>query len=192
MASLLRRRRARYDQRKHARCDEEKQRLGPEEVHFLIFLADRGLRSERLHHRLVRLDVRPADQVDAVGHGGEDARNLRQPLQRLADRFRLSGQIDDQRALADHRHLAGEDRGGHELQADGAHLLAEAGHHLVGDRERRLGRDVARRGSGAAGGEHQVAAALVHQLLQRPLDHRLLVGDEPRLVAPLGRGDGAA
>src|SRR6185436_12051496 len=73
----------------------------------------------------------------------------------------------------------------------GAHLLAEPGHDLVGDRERRLGRDVARRRAGAAGGEHQVAALLVDQLLQRRLDHALLVGDEARLVAPGGRADRA-
>ncbi len=54
---------------------------------------------------------------------------------------------------------------GHEVQADLAHLLAEAGHFLVGHRQRGLGRDVAQRRAGAAGGQHQVAAfAIVHQL----------------------------
>jgi len=37
--------------------------------------------------------------------------------------------------LAHHRDLPREDRGGHEFQADPAHLLAEPGHELVGDRE---------------------------------------------------------
>jgi hypothetical protein len=36
-----------------------------------------------------------------------------------------------------------------------------------------------------------MAAALVDQLLQRSLDHRLIIGDEPRLVAPFWRSDGA-
>jgi hypothetical protein len=67
------------------------------------------------------------------------------------------------------------------VQADLAHLLAEAGHHLVGDRERRLGRDVPARGPGAAGGQHQVAAAPVDEVRERRLDHRLLVGDEALL-----------
>src|SRR5216683_2310537 len=49
---------------------------------------------------------------------------------------------------------------------------------------------VTSRGAGAAGGEHEMAAALVDQLSQRLLDRPLLIGDQPRLVAPGGRGDG--
>ena len=83
-------------------------------------------------------------------------------------------------AVADHRDLARQDGGGHEFQADPAHLLAEAGHELVGDGERGLGRDVARGRAGAAGGEHQMAAGLIDQLDQGRLDHRLLVRNQAR------------
>jgi hypothetical protein len=81
-----------------------------------------------------------------------------QALQRLGDRLGLARQVDDQRPAADHRHLARQDGRGHEGQADLAHLLAEARHHLVRHRQRGLGRHVARRRAGAAGGQHQVAA----------------------------------
>src|SRR5262245_64029483 len=79
--------------------------------------SSRGLGPERLHYRFVRLDVRPADEVDAVGHRREDplrdgfAGRVLRALEGLADRFRLAGQVDDQRALADHRDLAGKDGG---------------------------------------------------------------------------------
>ena len=56
---------------------------------------------------------------------------LRQALQGFGDRLGLARQVDDQRLAADHRHLARQDRRGHEGQADLAHLLAEAGHQLV-------------------------------------------------------------
>src|ERR1051326_4696043 len=88
----------------------------------------RGFRPEGLHYGLVRLDVGAADEVDAIGHGGEDARYLGQALQRFADRFGLTGQVDDEAALPHDGHLPREDRGRDELQADGAHLLAEPGH----------------------------------------------------------------
>src|SRR5688572_24491424 len=77
--------------------------------------AERGLRTEGLHHRLVGLDVRAADQVDAIRHGGENA------VEGLLDRLWLPRQVDDQAAFADHRELPREDRRGHELQAHGAH-----------------------------------------------------------------------
>ena len=56
-----------------------------------------------LHTASSRLEVGPADQVDAVGHGGEDAGHRRrrrclQPFERLGDRLRLARQVDDQRA----------------------------------------------------------------------------------------------
>src|SRR3989454_7664150 len=52
---------------------------------------------------LVRLDVGPADEVDAVGDGGENARDdllavsIFQAFERFADRFGLAGQVDDKR-----------------------------------------------------------------------------------------------
>src|SRR5229473_7920483 len=117
------------------------------------FRPDRRLGPEGPHHFLVRLDVGPADKVDAVGDGGEDARDdllavsVFQAFERFADRFGLAGQVDDKRALAHDCHLSRENRGGNELEADPAHLLAESRHRLVGYSERSLGRDVP--GSGA-------------------------------------------
>src|SRR5712692_512322 len=128
---------------------------------------DRGLRTERLHHVLAGLDVRAAYEIDAVRHGGEDAGDDRlavrrlQALERLADRFRLSRKVEDQRVAADHRDLAREDRRRHELQADAAHLLAESRHLAIGHGERRLGRHVARGGSGASGRDDEMASAMV-------------------------------
>ena len=57
-----------------------------------------------------------------------------------------------------------------------AHLLAEARQHLVRDRQRRFRRDVARRGSGASGRQHQMAAHAVDELDQRALDQRCSSG----------------
>src|SRR5690348_13170912 len=37
------------------------------------FRPDGGLGAKRLHHNLVGLDIRPADEIDAVGHSREDA-----------------------------------------------------------------------------------------------------------------------
>src|SRR5207248_1055573 len=110
-----------------------------------------GLRPQRrlgpkhFDELLVRFDVWPADQIDAVRYGGENARYARaavgifHALERFADRFRLAGQIDDQgavaigarTAIADDRDLARQNRRRHEREADLAHLLTETGHHLV-------------------------------------------------------------
>jgi hypothetical protein len=92
---------------------------------------------------------------------------------------------------AHHADLARQDRGRHVLQADLAHLLAEARQHLVRHRQRGFRRHVARRRAGAAGGHDQVAAGRVAQLDQGPLDQRLLVGDQAVLHAP-GRGQRCA
>src|SRR5262245_39883875 len=157
----------------------------------------RGLRPECLHDRLASLDVRAADQVDAIRDRGEDARHeglaavALHALERLADRLRLSGQVDDERALPDDRNLAREDRGRHEPQAHLPHLLAEPRHHLVRDGERRLRRHVARRRAGAAGRQHEVAPFGVDERGERPLDRRLLVGNQALDALPL-RGEGAA
>src|SRR6267143_436797 len=159
----------------------------------LSFRTDRRLRPEGLHHFLVRLDVGPADEVDAVGDGGENARDdllavsIFQAFERFADRFGLAGQVDDKRALAHDCHLPRENRGGNELEADPAHLLAESRHRLVGNSERSLGRDVPGSGAGATGGQHQVAAVSVDEIDQRRLDDGALVGNEPRFRSPGGR-----
>ncbi len=155
------------------------------------FLEEWGQRAGRtadlgrkpLHTLVVGFEVGAADQVDAVGHGGEDAVDLLraigifQAFQRFGDGFGLAGQVDDQALVADHGHLARQDGGGHKGQADLAHLLAEARHFLVGHGQGGLGRDIAQGRAGAAGGEHQ-RAACVHQLDQRVADAGLFVGDE--------------
>src|SRR5882762_3792250 len=158
-----------------------------------LFLADRRLGPEGLHHVFAGFNVRAADKVDAVGDGGEDAADdllavlVFQAFERFADRFGLAGQVDDEGALAHHRDLPRENRGGNELEADPAHLLAEPRQGLVGYGERGLGRDVSRSGPGAAGGQHQVAAAAVDEVDQRRFDHGSLVGNKPRFHTPWTR-----
>src|SRR5882672_8838358 len=150
-----------------------------------LFRADLRLGPEGFHHFLVCLHVGSADKVDAVGDGCEDARDdllavlVPEAFERFADRFRLAGQVDDERALAHDRNLPRENRGGNELQADPAHLLTEPRHGLVGYRERGLGRDVPGSGAGAAGRKYQVAAAAVDEVDERRFDHGSLVGNEP-------------
>src|SRR5688572_12178532 len=156
----------------------------------------RGLGAKRLYDCFVRLDIWPADQVDAIRHRGEYAVDeglaalVLDAFQSFPDRLGLAGQVENERFPADHAHLPRQDRGRHELEADLAHLLAEAGHDLVRHRERRFRRDVARRRPGAAGGEHEVAAFTVHQLLERPLDGGPLVGYQPLDHPDRGGGDG--
>jgi len=99
-----------------------------------------------------------------------------QPFECLGNRLGLTRQVDDERLAADHRNLARQDRGGDEVQADLAHLLAETRHHLVGHGQCRLGRHVAQRRAGAAGRQNQVTAHPVDQLAQRCADAVLLVG----------------
>src|SRR5690242_7538451 len=60
---------------------------------------DRRLRPEHLAYVVVRLDVRAADQVEAIGHRGKDA------VECFLDRLRLSGKIENQRASAHDTHL---------------------------------------------------------------------------------------
>src|SRR5688572_7614250 len=71
-------------------------------VIFSVYMAlsrfgpDRGLGAKRPDDRLVSLDVRPADQVDAIGHGGEDAVDdglaafVPDAFERFADRLGLA------------------------------------------------------------------------------------------------------
>src|SRR5688572_22543656 len=62
--------------------------------------ANCGFGTKGLHDFLARLEVGAADQVDAIGDGGEDAGHRRlalglQPLERLADRLGLARQVED-------------------------------------------------------------------------------------------------
>ena len=97
----------------------------------------------------IGLDVGTADQVDAVGHRGEDAGHRRlglgQALERFGDRLRLARQVDDQRSPRITATWRDRIAVGTKRSDDLPHLLAEARHHLVGHRQRGLGRDVARR-----------------------------------------------
>src|SRR5690606_182028 len=69
------------------------------------------LRAEDLDDSVVSLDIRPADQVDAVRNRGEDADmhdlavSVAQALERLADGARLARQVHDQTGATHHRHL---------------------------------------------------------------------------------------
>src|SRR3989304_10250325 len=65
-----------------------------------------GFRTEYFDHILVRFDIRPADQVDTVRHRGKN------PVEGFLDRFRLSGQVQDQCLLADCAELAWQGAGG--------------------------------------------------------------------------------
>ncbi len=71
------------------------------------------------------------------------------------------------RRFADHGDLPRQNRRRHEIQADLAHLLAEAGHRLRGDGERRLGVTVAPRRACAARREHEIAADHVDEFDER-------------------------
>ena len=66
------------------------------------------------------------------------------------------------------------------MSADTAHFLAKTGHLALAHCECRLGRDIARRRPRTAGGQHQMAAGLIHQFDQGGLNLAALVGDETR------------
>jgi hypothetical protein len=106
------------------------------------------------------------------------------PFQGFPDRLRLPRQVEDQCLATDHPDLTREDGGRYEAQADAPHFFTEARHHLVGDRQGGFGRDVALRGAGATGGQHQVAADPIDQLDQRGFDGRLVVGNQAGFHSP--------
>src|SRR2546427_9182737 len=143
-----------------------------------ISTLDRRFRPEHLAYCVVRFNIRPADEIEAVRHRGKHA------IERFLDRLGLTGKVEDQRAAADDAYLSRKNGGRHVPQADLAHLLAESRQQLVRDRERGLGRDVAWRGAGAAGRQYQGATNGVDELDQGAFDKRLLVRNEPRLHAP--------
>src|SRR5690349_23693022 len=103
----------------------------------LVFWPNGRLRPERFYDCFVSLDVRSADEVDAVRHRGEDAVDdglavfVFNAFERFLDRLRLPGKVENQRFSADHADLPRENRGRHEFKADLPHLLAETRHDLV-------------------------------------------------------------
>ena len=103
-----------------------------------------------------------------------------QALEGFANRLRLPGQIDNQRAAANDRDLPGKNCGRDKPQADLAHLLAETGHDLVGHRQGGLRGYVAWRRAGTAGGQNQIAALDIGQFFECVLDDRLFIGDDTR------------
>src|SRR5438093_12349255 len=113
-----------------------------------ISTLDRRFRPEHLAYLGVRFHIRPADEIEAVRHRGKHA------VERFLDRLGLPWKVEDQRATADDAYLPRKNGGRHVPQAHLAHLLAESRQQLVRHRERRLGRDVARRGAGAAGRQY--------------------------------------
>src|SRR3954471_17415175 len=92
------------------------------------------LGTESLAHCFVGFDVRPADQIDAVGYRSKDAVydllavRVFQPFQGFANGLRLTGEIDDQRLAANYADLARQNCRGDEMQTDLSHLLPETGH----------------------------------------------------------------
>src|SRR5437763_3646236 len=101
----------------------------------LLWWTLRGLRPERFADRLVGLDVRTADEIEAVRDRGENA------VEGFLDRLRLTRQIQDERAAADHADLPREDRGWHVLETHLPHLFAESREELVRHRKRGFRRD---------------------------------------------------
>ena len=73
------------------------------------------------------------------------------------------------------------------MQADLAHLLAKAGHVLGGDGQRGLGRHIAARRAGAAGGQHQIAAGVVDQVDQRFGNRGLVIRNQSLHALPRRR-----
>ena len=92
-------------------------------------------------------DVGSSDQINAIRHRREDS------VQRFLDRLGLAGQVEDQGVAADHPHLAREDGGGHEVEGDLPHLLAEAGQDLVQEGSHRFDGYIALGSPGAAAGD---------------------------------------
>ena len=125
-----------------------------------------------------------ADEVKAVGDGGEDGGEV------FGDGFGLAGEVDDEGVVSDDGGLAGEDGGGDDGEGGAAHLLAEAGHFAgVGEGEGGFGGDVAEGGAGSAGGEDEVAVLGVHHSEECGADLFGFVGDDGGVFAPR-RGDG--
>ncbi len=115
--------------------------------------------------------VRPPSRCSVATTCCERRRDHRE---QLADRLRVAGEVDDQRAARDPRHAAREDPHRRVLQRLGAHRLREAGRLALDHRPGRLRRHVVGRQAGAAGGE----------------DQRDVAGDDMPAQAILDRGRG--
>lgn len=106
------------------------------------------------------LDIRAADQVDAVGHGRKDPVDNRlavlvlQAFERFRNGLGLTGKIDDEGRvigrLAQNGRLTGKNGGRNKVAGNRAHLLAETGHLPRAHGQRGLGRNVAARRTRAA------------------------------------------
>src|SRR5436190_10036354 len=142
---------------------------------------DRGLRPERPADLGVRFDIRPADEIETIRDCGKNA------VERFLDRLGLAGEVQNQRLSANDADLPRQDSGRYVLEAHLAHLLAEPGQQLVRDGKSSLRRHIARRGTRAAGRQHEIAPDCVDELDQGALDQCLLVRNEPRLHAPRRR-----
>ena len=112
--------------------------------------------------------------VEAFGDGGHQRREA------FGDGFGVAGEVDDEGAAADAGGGAGEDGGGDFGEGDGAHDFAEAGHFFFDDSASSLGRDIARCGAGAAGGDDE-GTAIGAQLAEGGFDAGTVVREEDAL-----------
>ena len=110
--------------------------------------------------------------IERFGDGGHEQR------QALGDGTRPAGEVHDERTPADARRGAGENRCFHFLVILHPHDFPETGQFLFQHGVGRLRGDVARRGTGAAGGEDEGAVLLVRETAQGGLQHRAIVGQE--------------
>ena len=121
-------------------------------------------------------------------------------FERFPNGFWLTGQVDDQRFVANDGDLSRQNRGGHEIQTDLAHLFNKARHFPVTDCERGFGRHVPDGGTCAARREHQAAPFGIDEFDQGALNLIPLIGNQPndrlpraidRLVQPMLEGRNA-
>ncbi len=139
---------------------------------------------------LVGLDVGAADQVDAIGHGGENAvhdatlpSGVPQSLECLGDRSRLARQIENQRrmvASVSRRTPTWRDRIAVGTNSSEMRRICspKPGISRVATARVASGVTSRRAGSGAAGGQHQVATDVVDQFDQCLLDAARSIGNQ--------------
>ena len=110
--------------------------------------------------------------VERLRDGGHDER------QAFRDGAGPAGEVDDKRAAAHAGGGAGEDGGLHLRIALQPHDLAEAGQLLIQHGARGLGRHIARRRAGPAGGEDEGTPFLVSQPAERGFERGAVVGQQ--------------
>src|SRR3954454_21193114 len=104
--------------------------------------------------------VSAAQQIERVGEGGGDR------AARLVDAARAARKVADERPAPDARHAAGEHPVGRVVTGGVAHGLCDPGCLSLDYVASCLGRHVAGRDAGAAGGQDQVAALAIRPVAQ--------------------------